>query len=147
MLRPEQMSKVSVAGSRMVMPDVIEAVHGLNLVHLSDYDGSWEGFDHGTPVDGADEASDKLVTVRSVESILEVDEEDAGPQRIVTGEALEDELEEIRAQVNRLDARRNELEEELQSVEDRMELGETVRQTRYRPRLAVGIRPPTGRRR
>ncbi|KZN25154.1 V-type ATP synthase subunit I [Haladaptatus sp. R4] len=121
MLRPERMSKVSVAGSRMVMPDVIEAIHELNLVHLSDYDGSWEGFDPGNPVTGADEASDKLVTVRSIESILEVSGEDAGPQRIVTGEALEEELEEIRAQVNRLDARRNELEAELQSVEERID--------------------------
>ncbi len=121
MLRPERMSKVSVAGSRMVMPDVIEAIHELNLVHLSNYDGSWEGFDPGNPVTGADEASDKLVTVRSIESILEVSGEDAGPQRIVTGEALEEELEEIRAQVNRLDARRNELEAELQSVEERID--------------------------
>jgi len=43
MLRPERMSKVSVTGSRGVMPTVIETVHELNLVHLSDYDGSWEG--------------------------------------------------------------------------------------------------------
>ncbi|HZD44175.1 MAG TPA: hypothetical protein VE134_08990, partial [Methanomicrobiales archaeon] len=121
MLRPEQMSKVSVAGSRMVMPDVIEAIHELNLVHLSDYDGSWEGFDHGKPVYGAEEASDKLVTARSIESILDVSEEDAGPQRIVSGDALEDELEQIRAQVNSLDDRRNELQEELQAVEDRMD--------------------------
>ncbi len=43
MLRPEQMSKVSMAGSKGVMPTVIETIHELNLVHLSDYDGSWEG--------------------------------------------------------------------------------------------------------
>jgi V/A-type H+/Na+-transporting ATPase subunit I len=120
MLRPEQMSKVSVTGSRTVMSDVIETIHELNLVHLSNYDGSWDGFDPGNPVSGADDASDKLVTVRSIESILGVDAEDAGPQRIVTGEALEDELEDIRAQVNELDDRRNELGEELRSVEDRI---------------------------
>jgi V/A-type H+-transporting ATPase subunit I len=120
MLRPEQMSKVSVTGSRAVMSDVIETIHELNLVHLSNYDGSWDGFDPGNPVTGADEASDKLVTVRSIESILGVDAEDAGPQRIVTGEALEDELEDIRAQVNELDDRRNELGEDLRSVEDRI---------------------------
>jgi len=120
MLRPEQMSKVSVTGSRTVMSDVIETIHELNLVHLSNYDGSWEGFDPGNPVSGADDASDKLVTVRSIESIIGVKAEDAGPQRIVTGEALEDELEDIRAQVNELDDRRNELGEELRSVEDRI---------------------------
>src|SRR6056297_1635802 len=120
MLRPERMSKVSVTGSRAVMDDVIETVHELNLVHLSDYDGSWDGFEPGDPVEGADEASEKLVTVRSIESILDVDEEDAGPNRIVTDEALEDELESVRTEVNELDDRRSELENELRDVEERL---------------------------
>jgi len=67
MLRPERMSKVSVTGSRGVMPTVIETVHELNLVHLSDYDGSWEGFDNGDPMAGAEGSSEKLVTVRALE--------------------------------------------------------------------------------
>src|SRR6056297_1503592 len=121
MLRPERMSKVSVTGSRAVMDDVIEAVHELNLVHLSDYDGSWEGFEQGDPIEGADDASEKLVTVRSLESILDIDGEDAGPSRIVTDEALEDELESVREEVNDLDDRRSELEDELRNVEDRLD--------------------------
>src|SRR6056297_3418499 len=121
MLRPERMSKVSVTGSRAVMDDVIETVHELNLVHLSDYDGSWEGFESGDPIDGADEASEKLVTVRSLESILEIDEEDAGPSRIVTEDALEDELEEVRVEVNELEDRRSELEDDLRDVEERLD--------------------------
>ncbi|MFC4448561.1 V-type ATP synthase subunit I [Halorussus aquaticus] len=121
MLRPERMSKVSVTGSRAVMDDVIETVHELNLVHLSDYDGSWEGFEPGDPVEGADEASEKLVTIRSLESILDVDEEDAGPSRIVTDEALEDELESVRTEVNRLEDRRSELDDDLREVEERLD--------------------------
>ncbi|UPW01918.1 V-type ATP synthase subunit I [Halorussus gelatinilyticus] len=121
MLRPERMSKVSVTGSRAVMDDVIETVHELNLVHLSDYDGSWEGFEQGNPIEGADDASEKLVTVRSLESILDIDEEDAGPSRIVTDEALEDELQSVREEVNELDDRRSELEDELRDVEDRLD--------------------------
>ncbi|MFC6952194.1 V-type ATP synthase subunit I [Halorubellus litoreus] len=121
MLRPERMSKVSVTGSKAVMDDVIEAVHELNLVHLSNYDGSWEGFDNGDPVEGAEEASEKLVTVRSLENILEVDAADAGPSRIVTEEALEEELEEVRQEANRLDDRRDELEDELRDVEEQVD--------------------------
>jgi len=120
MLRPERMSKVSVTGSKAVMDDVIEAVHDLNLVHLSDYDGSWEGFDNGNPAEGAEAASEKLVTVRSLENILDVDAADAGPSRIVTEEALEEELEEVRQEANRLDDRRNELEEELREVDEQI---------------------------
>ncbi|NIB99681.1 V-type ATP synthase subunit I [Halobacterium sp. R2-5] len=121
MLRPERMSKVSVTGSKRVMSDVIETIHDLNLVHLSDYDGDIEGFENGNPMEGADEASEKLVTVRSLESTLDVDEEDAGPTRIVTEDALETELEEIRVQVNDLDDRRGELEDELREVDERID--------------------------
>ncbi|MFB6070317.1 MAG: V-type ATP synthase subunit I, partial [Halanaeroarchaeum sp.] len=124
MLRPEQMSKISVAGSRTVMGDAIEAIHDLDLVHFSDYDGTIEGFESGDPLEGADEASDRLVTVRSLESILDVTEDDAGPTRIVTDEAIEEELPEIRAAVNDLDDRRSALEDELREVEERIETAE-----------------------
>jgi len=121
MLRPERMSKVSVTGSRAVMDDVIETVHELNLVHLSDYDGSWEGFEPGDPIEGADEASDKLVTVRSLESMLDLEASDAGPSRIVTDDALDEELESVRTEVNELDDRRSELETQLRDVEERLD--------------------------
>jgi len=120
MLRPEQMSKVSVTGSKGVMDDVVEAVHDCNLLHVTEYDGSWDGFQPGNPIDGAEEASEKLVTVRSIESILDVDDEDAGPTRIVTDEALEEELGDIRERVNDLEDRRDEIRTELGSVEERI---------------------------
>jgi len=120
MLRPERMSKVSVTGSKAVMDEVIEAIHDLNLVHLSDYDGSWEGFENGNPVEGAEDASEKLVTVRSLQSLLDVDESDAGPRRIVTDEALETELERVREAANELDDRRNDLQRELREIDERI---------------------------
>jgi len=114
------MSKVSVTGSKGVMDDVVEAVHDCNLLHVTEYDGSWDGFQPGNPIDGAEEASEKLVTVRSIESILDVDDEDAGPTRIVTDEALEEELGDIRERVNDLEDRRDEIRTELGSVEERI---------------------------
>ncbi|WP_435067403.1 V-type ATP synthase subunit I [Haloplanus sp. C73] len=120
MLRPEQMSKVSVTGSKSVMDDVVEAVHDSNLLHVTEYDGTWEGFDQGSPIDGAEEASEKLVTVRSIESILDVDDEDAGPTRIVTDDALEEELAEIRERVTDLEDRRDEIRAELTDIEEKI---------------------------
>ena len=121
MLRPEQMSKVSVTGSKAVMNEVVETAHGLNLLHVTEYDGSWEGFEPGDPVEGAEESSERLVTVRSLESILDVDSEDAGPTRIVTDDAIEAELEEIRTRVNDLDDRRGDLRQEIRDIEDQIE--------------------------
>ena len=120
MLRPEKMCRVSVTGSKRVMEPVIEAVHDLDILHVTEYDGTWDGFEPGDPVEGADEASDQLVTVRALESILDVQPEDAGPTRLVTDEALEEDLTEVQTQVNELDDRRDEIRTELRSVEDRL---------------------------
>jgi V/A-type H+-transporting ATPase subunit I len=121
MLRPERMSRVSVTGSKPVMDDVIGTVHDLHLLHLTEYDGSWEGFTPGNPVEGADEAAEKLVTVRSLKSILGVDADDVeAANQVVTDEALGEELEAVRQEVNELDDRRDELRDELRSVEERV---------------------------
>ena len=118
MLRPERMAKVSVTGSRRVMEPVIEAVHELGLVHLSDYDGSWAGFDNGNPIAGADEVSEKLVTVRALESTLDLSRDDHDPGRLEAG--WEERLEEIRVRINELDDERSELREELRLVDERI---------------------------
>ena len=120
MLRPEKMCRVSVTGSKRVMEPVIGAVHDLDMLHVTEYDGSWDGFEPGDPVEGADEASDQLVTVRALESILGVDAEDAGPTRLVTDEAIEEDLEEVRSKVTDLDDRRDEIRDDLRDVEDRI---------------------------
>jgi V/A-type H+-transporting ATPase subunit I len=122
MLRPERMSRVSVTGSKRVMDDAIETIHEMNLLHVTEYGGGWEGFSPGDPVEGADDASQRLVTVRSLQSILGVDAEDAGPTRLVTDEALETELEEVRQEVNELDDRRDDIEDDLRAVEERIDL-------------------------
>jgi V/A-type H+-transporting ATPase subunit I len=122
MLRPERMSRVSVTGAQRVMADVIETVHQLNLLHVTEYGDDWAGFEPGDPRAGADAVAEKLVTVRALESTLDVTEDEAGPgAQIVTDEALEDQLEQIRQEVNEADDRRNELRSELRSVEERID--------------------------
>ena len=122
MLRPERMSRVSVTGAKPVMDEVIGTVHDLHLLHLTEYDGSWEGFAPGDPVEGADEAAEKLVTVRSLKTILDVDEDDvAAANQVVTEEGLGEELEEVRQEVNKLDDRRDELRDELRGVEEQVD--------------------------
>jgi V/A-type H+-transporting ATPase subunit I len=103
------------------MDEVVETVHGMNLLHVTEYDGTWEGFSPGDPVEGAEEASDKLVTVRSIESILDVTAEDAGPTQIVTDDKLETELASVRSEVNELDERRDEIRSDLRDVEERID--------------------------
>jgi V/A-type H+-transporting ATPase subunit I len=112
------MSKVSVTGAKPVMGDVIETVHSLNLVHLSEYDGSWEGFVQGDPAEGAEDASERLVTVRSLIATLGVDRETVGDHSV--GD-LESELAAVRERTNEIDDRRSAVEEELRTVRERIE--------------------------
>ncbi len=121
MLRPEQMSKVSVTGSKSVMEEVIETVHEMHLVHITEYDGSWEGFEPGTPLEGSDETSSTLVTVRALGSLLDVTEEDVGATTAVDLDDHEERLEEVRTAVNDLDDRRTELEERLRGIEEQLQ--------------------------
>ncbi|MFC3957698.1 V-type ATP synthase subunit I [Halovivax cerinus] len=120
MFRPEQMAKVSVTGSRAVMPAVIETVHDLGLVHLSDYDGSWSGFENGDPIEGADATSEKLVTVRALESTLDVDPDEVDPQATLPDD-WEDRLEALRVRVNDLDDERGETRDRLRQVDERID--------------------------
>jgi|APHM01.1.fsa_nt_gi Archaeal/vacuolar-type H+-ATPase subunit I len=121
MLRPEQMSKVSVTGSKRVIDDVIEAIHRLNLLDLSDYDGSWEGFEGGRSLEGAEAINDKLVTVRALENALDIAADDAGRTRIVDREELDAELPELRDRINELDDRRSELETEIREIDEEID--------------------------
>ncbi|MFT4944918.1 MAG: V/A-type H+-transporting ATPase subunit I [Halovenus sp.] len=119
MLRPEQMSKVSVTGARSVMEQVIETMHGMHVVHITDYDGSWEGFEPGEPLPGSDETSSTLVTVRAIESILDVEPDDATPRAAPDLSNADERLEEIRVEVNDLDDRRDELRDRLRTIDER----------------------------
>ena len=121
MLRPERMSKVSVTGSKRVIDDVIETVHSLNLVDLSDYDGSWEGFEGGRSLEGAEAINDKLVTVRALENALDIEDDDAGRTRIVDREELDAELPELRDRINELDDKRGDLETEIREIDEEIE--------------------------
>jgi len=103
------------------MDDAIEAVHDLNLLHVTDYDDTWAGFEPGDPVEGAEEAAQKLVTVRALRSTLDVTEDDAGRTRIIEDDELDAELEATRQRVNELDDRRSELEDELRDIDENVE--------------------------
>ncbi|UIP00738.1 V-type ATP synthase subunit I [Halobaculum sp. CBA1158] len=121
MLRPERMSKVSVTGADAYLDEVVETVHEMNLLHVTDYGGGWEGFEQGSPRSGAEGAAEKLVTVRSLKSILGVEDDDAGPARVLDDDELAAELEELREDVNALDDRRDDLRSRLRSIEERIE--------------------------
>ena len=121
MLRPERMSKVSVTGAKSVMEEVVSTAHDLRMLHVTEYDGSWDAFRPGDPAEGAETASDKLVTVRSLLSILGLDDADVSAAQSIDEEALADRLESVRERVNELDDRRASLRDDLRDVDERLD--------------------------
>ncbi|WP_267163250.1 V-type ATP synthase subunit I [Halovenus salina] len=119
------MSKVSVTGAKSVMDEVIETMHDLHLVHITDYDGTWDGFEPGDSLEGADETSSMLVTVRAIESTLDISGDEVGSTAAASLDNAEEKLEEIRTEINKLDDRRDELrgrQREIQEQLDQTEL-------------------------
>ncbi|WP_053946887.1 V-type ATP synthase subunit I [Halolamina sediminis] len=121
MLRPKRMSKLSVAGSKQVMGSVIEVVHDANVLDVSEYDGSWEGFQPGDPDADAEQASEKLVTVRSLKSMLGVDGDSVDASHTVSDEEIAAELPELQDRVNDLDDERDDLRDELRAIEEQLD--------------------------
>jgi len=115
------MSKVSVAGSKRVLEPTIEAVHEMGLLHLSEYDESWESFELGRSLEGSEETNEKLVTVRALESILDVSEEDVDEEILIDDDMLAAELETLQGTVNELDDRRSELRSQLRELDEEIE--------------------------
>ena len=117
-LRPERMSKVSVTGAKRVIDDVIEAAYDHHSLHVTDYDGRYEGFEPGTSLSGAETVNDRLVTVRSLQSILDVDEDRVSAAGRLDDETLTAELERVRDRVNELTDRRDELRASLRDQQE-----------------------------
>ena len=117
-LRPERMSKMSVTGAKRVIDDVIEATYNHHSLHVTDYDGRYDGFDPGTSLSGAETVNDRLVTVRSLKSILDVDERRVSAAGQLDDETLRVELERVRDRVNELTDRRDELRASLRDQQE-----------------------------
>ena len=118
MLRPERMSKVSVTGSKRVIDDVIEAAYEHHSLHVTDYDERYEGFEPGSSLEGAETVNERLVTVRSLESILDVEGDEIDAAGALDDETLTAELEDVRGRVNELNDRRDDIQA---SIRDRQE--------------------------
>jgi len=72
MLRPVQMSRVVVAGSKDVMEPVIEKLHELNLLHIVNFTGGQDYFEPGKTIGRGKEFSENLIKLRSISRYLDI---------------------------------------------------------------------------
>jgi V/A-type H+-transporting ATPase subunit I len=122
MLRPVKMSRVVVAGSKDVMPLVVEKLHELRLLHIVNYNGSQPEFELGKPIGKAKEYSEELIKLRSMARYLDIKSkapEVTYPESQVVSQ-MDDLLNNVGAEVNSTFERITEIETETKSKQDQI---------------------------
>ncbi len=120
MLRPVKMSRVVVAGSKDVMPPVVEKLHELRLLHIVNYNGSLPEFELGKPIGKAKEYSEDLIKLRSMSRYLDIKSkapEVTYPESQVVSQ-MDDLLNNVGAEVTSTFERITEIETEIKSKQD-----------------------------
>ena len=122
MLRPVDMSRVVVAGSKDVISPVVEKLHELRLLHIVNYNGNQPEFALGKPIGKAREYSENLIKLRSVTRYLDIKNkapEKTYPESQVLSE-MDNLLNNVGADVTATFERITEVEAEIKSKQDQI---------------------------
>jgi V/A-type H+-transporting ATPase subunit I len=131
MLKPKQMSRLLIAGSRDQMAPVIAELYRHNLFHIEEYVDAgaegYEGFKIGSPLSGASEKSADLIKIRAITSAISLSADDVDKKPSCSMDELqtkierelpllEREVEELTVRRSKLDAREKELEQKIHEL-------------------------------
>ena len=83
-VKTQQMGRLLAAGSKDLIDEVVDALAELNALHIIEYDGTDEGFNLGTPKEESEEVGQRLSTLRSAASLVEV----SGPTKPVSAKKI-----------------------------------------------------------
>ncbi len=122
MLKPVEMTKISIVGPIRHLRETADILHQLNLIHIEDYDESEEYFSLGKPLKEASQYSKYLITLRSLLSYIGINKETYEPKKIFKVSELDRDLdkkiaeleEKIHKKINKI----KEFEDELRKLED-----------------------------
>jgi V/A-type H+-transporting ATPase subunit I len=122
-IKPEEMTKISITGSKKHLRDVIDSLHGLELLDIDEYDGELE---KGDPFEEAEDLSQLLVDIRSVLSKLP---ETESPRQDFSIEKLQEELPEFSRRLEEKIADREDLKRQRNEIKNRKKFFRRIRGT------------------
>ncbi len=73
MSRPKEMTRAVIVGHKSILKETIDALHDTNLFHIEDFVEDESGFKISKPFTNAEEASKKLVKIRSIANYLGIE--------------------------------------------------------------------------
>src|SRR5712692_5000832 len=109
------MSRVILVGPRDELEETINKLYDLKLIHIVDHKAGEEGLELGKPLPSASEASEVLVKLRSVSSILNVTEKPTEETPINFKDARE-EATTLEAKISEADAERKKIQSQLSDL-------------------------------
>jgi len=118
MLKPKQMTRAVIVGHKNILEETVDALHKANLFQIEDYIEDDSELKIGKPFGNISEISKKLIKIRSIGSLLGV--EDVAAQRQDSSKILtdlDDRLNQLDAEVNAVSEKKTELEAELKETE------------------------------
>ena len=73
MSRPKEMTRAVIVGHKNILKETIDALHDTNLFHIEDFVEDESGFKISKPFKNAEDASKKLVKIRSIANYLGIE--------------------------------------------------------------------------
>jgi V/A-type H+-transporting ATPase subunit I len=113
------MSRILIVGPKKDLEPTIEALYSLETLHLLDFVEEDETFNIGKPLEKASSASSSLIKLRSICSVLELDESQARKGAPVTGE-IEGKITSLELQISDEDNARKQIESRLSNIDIRL---------------------------
>jgi V/A-type H+-transporting ATPase subunit I len=113
------MRRVLVVGPKAGLEPTIEVLYSLETMHLLDFVDQDETFQIGKPLEKASSASSNLIKLRSISSILELDESQPRKGAPIKGE-IEGKITSLELQISDEDNARKQIESRLSNIELRV---------------------------
>ncbi len=125
MSKPESMSKITVLGPQSYKKRAIETLYELGVLHLVDHEKD-ENFDIGKPLDYSERLSEILVSLRSLISQLELENEKPKKAKVEAIERIEKQTKELVEQTAEINTRRRETSTKINKLKQELSLVESI---------------------
>jgi V/A-type H+-transporting ATPase subunit I len=113
------MSRILIVGPKADLESTIEALYSLETLHLLDFVDQDETFQIGKPLEKASSASSSLIKLRSICSVLELDESQ-GKKTVPVSGNIEGKITSLELQISDEDNARKQIESRVSNIEMRL---------------------------
>src|SRR6266487_164303 len=120
MFRPVPMTRALIVGPRDELEPTIERLYDLKLIHIVDHTEGEEGLEIGRPLPRASEASEILVKLRSLTSVLQIEESEPAAETAITGD-LRQKILSLELNISEEDATRKKIQALLAELDRKIE--------------------------